>query len=547
MKWSVKNQRSLVAGVFFLAAIIPVFGSGTLFLDDFKGPQLNPLWATNLPNAPVARGGYGNETYLGAPNYQFQTISNVSTLRLSNSMTDLERVGWSLSTNFPPQDFRYEVRFNTLKQSPTNSIDAFVEVWILNSTNFSQYDIGSLFGGNYGTAPEFDAASSITGIASQQGAAYQDNTFYRLVLHGGPNENIRASLCDDQGNELNGYDLGHTTQAYPAGFTIGFSQAMFAPHAPYPSDVAIASAEVTTTNILVPHGATGTATVVSGFLVGVNMTDIGYGYTNTPLVRFIGGGGSDAQATAVVSNGVVVAVNVLDAGHGYTNTPQVVIDPPFISNPVLGIVSMSLLSFSNLTVGSNYQLQFSQQWYWTNQSAPFTASSSAFTQLFEKAVAPEDYRLVPSPAPSQAFAAAQIVNGFLVGAYITAGGSGYATSPRVSIIGGGGTNGAAIALISGGVVTNIAITSAGIGYTVTPVLQIEPPPATALTPTVFPVMRVDSSNLAPYDNYQVEFVPTIGATWKNWNGGLFTPTATTNSQFVLITNDAGYFRMRYVP
>ncbi len=534
-----------MAGLFLLSAIIPAFGSGTLFFDDFSGPQLNPLWTTNLPNAPVAN-GYANETYLGAPNYQFQTISNVSTLQLSNSLTDLERVGWSLNTNFPSEDFRYEVRFNTLKQSPTNSIDAFVEVWILNSTNFSQYDIVSLFGGNYGTEPEFDAASSITGIASRQGTAYQDNTFYRLVLQGGPNENIRVSLCDDQGNELNGYDLGHTTQAYPAGFTIGLSQAMFAPHAPSPSDVAIASAEVTTTNIPVPHGATGTATVVSGFLVGVNMTDVGYGYTNTPLVRIIGGGGSSAQAVAVVSNGVVVAVNVLNAGYGYTNSPQVVIDPPFIPNPVLGIASMSLLSFSNLTVGVNYQLQRLQQWYWTNQSAAFTASSSNYTQLFEKAVTPEDYRLVLSPAPSQAFATAQIINGFLVGANITASGSGYVSSPTVSIIGGGGTNGAAIALISGGVVTNIAITSAGIGYTGTPVLQIEPPPAAALTPAVFPVMRVDSSNLAPYENYQIQFVPAIDATWEGWNGGFFTATATTNSQFLLITNDAGYFRLRYV-
>ena len=56
------------------------------------------------------------------------------------------------------------------------------------------------------------------------------------------------------------------------------------------------------------------AVVVNGFVVGATITDGGYGYTNTPTVRIIGGGGSGAQAVAVVSNGVVTAVNVLDAG-----------------------------------------------------------------------------------------------------------------------------------------------------------------------------------------------------------------------------------------
>ncbi|MEJ0088286.1 MAG: hypothetical protein WDM80_00795 [Limisphaerales bacterium] len=63
-----------------------------------------------------------------------------------------------------------------------------------------------------------------------------------------------------------------------------------------------------------PHTATGTATLGGAFVVGVNITGIGGGYTNTPLVRFIGGGGSGAQAFAVVSNGVVIAINMINAG-----------------------------------------------------------------------------------------------------------------------------------------------------------------------------------------------------------------------------------------
>ena len=283
------------------------------------------------------------------------------------------------------------------------------------------------------------------------------------------------------------------------------------------------------------------------FVVGVSITDGGYGYTNTPLVRLIGGGGSGAEAVAVVSNGVVTADNVLDAGYGYTNAPLVVIEPPFILNPVLGIAPMSFLSFSNLTVGGTYQLQQALAWYWTNQPVSFTATNSLFTQMFAGVWGSGNFRLALNPVPSQAFATPNVVNGFVVGATVTSGGSGYVTSPAVSIVGGHGTNATAVSLISGGVVTSISITDAGIGYTNTPTIQIAPPPAAAVFPAVQPVMRVDSSSLAPYDNYQIQFKPDIVAGWINWDGGLFSPTDVTNSQFLFITNNAGFFRLQYMP
>jgi hypothetical protein len=295
------------------------------------------------------------------------------------------------------------------------------------------------------------------------------------------------------------------------------------------------------------HAAHGTATLSDVFVVGVNLSDNGYGYTNTPLVRLIGGGGSGAQAVAVVSNGFVTAVNVINAGYGYTNAPLVVIEPPFIPNPVLGIAPMSFLAFSNLTVGGVYQLQQSVAWYWTNQPVNFTATNAIYTQMVAGVVGSGNYRLALNPVPTQAFATPQVVNGFVVGATVTSGGSGYVTSPAVSIVGCHGTNATAVSHISGGVVTSISITSAGIGYTNTTTVQIAPPPAAAVFPTVLPVMRVDSASLAPYDNYQIQFKPDVGAAWGNWNGGLFSPTDVTNSQYLFITNSTGFFRMQYVP
>jgi hypothetical protein len=296
-----------------------------------------------------------------------------------------------------------------------------------------------------------------------------------------------------------------------------------------------------------PRVATASAVLAYDFVVYANMTDGGYGYTNTPTVRIIGGGGSGAQAVAVVSNGVVIAVNVLDAGYGYTNTPLVVIDPPFIPNPVLGIAPMSFLAFSNLTVGGVYQLQQLVAWYWSNQPVSFTATNALCTEMVAGVAGSGEYRLALNPVPAQAFATAVVNYGFVVHAALTSGGSGYVTSPAVSIVGGGGSNATAVSHISGGVVTGITISDAGIGYTNAPTVRIAPPPAAAMFPTVEPVMRVDSANLAPYNNYQIQFKPDLGGTWGNWNDGLFSPTDMTNSQYLFITNGAGFFRLQYVP
>ena len=315
--------------------------------------------------------------------------------------------------------------------------------------------------------------------------------------------------------------------------------------------VSNASGSVTSSNavltVVSAAPAIGTAIFSGSFVTGVNIIDGGRGYTNTPLVRFIGGGGSGAGAFVVVSNGVVTSITVTNAGFGYTNAPRVLIDPPFIPNPVLAIAPMSFLSFSNLTVGGVYQLQQSFQWYWTNQSGSFMASNALFTQMVAGAVGGGNYRLALNPAPTQAFATPQVVNGFVVGATVTSGGSGYVTSPGVSIVGGHGTNATAVSHISGGVVTSISIVSPGAGYTNTPMVEIAPPPAAAVSPTVFPVMRVDSANLAPYYNYQIQFKPDITAPWIKWDGGLFSPTDITNSQFIFITNSVGHFRVQYVP
>ena len=294
-----------------------------------------------------------------------------------------------------------------------------------------------------------------------------------------------------------------------------------------------------------PRTATGIATLTGGMVTGVTLTDGGSGYTNTPLIHLVGGGGSGATAVAVISNGTLIGITVTSSGSGYTNAPVVVIDPPIIANPVLGVAPVSFLVFSNLTIGGTYQLQQSVFWYWTNQFASIEVTNSLYTQSV--AGLQGNYRLALSPVPAQAFATAQLVNDFVVGATVTSGGSGYVSSPAITIVGGGGTGALAAASVSGGVVTHITFTNAGFGYTNPPRLEIAAPPAVAAVPTVFPGLRIDSSNLAPYVNYQLQFQPELGGTWSNWNGGTFIPTAATNTLFLWITNGAGFFRVQSAP
>ena len=283
-----------------------------------------------------------------------------------------------------------------------------------------------------------------------------------------------------------------------------------------------------------------------GFLVAVNPIDGGAGYTNPPLVRVLGGGGTGAQVVAVLSNGVVTAFNVLNAGYGFTNPPLIVIEPPVIPNPALGIAAMSFLTFSNLAIGGNYQFQRHVLWYWSNQPVSFVATSVIYTQFVAGIAGSGDYRLALSPVPSQAFATAQLAYGFMVSANVTSGGSGYVTVPAVTIVGGGGSNATAVAHLTGGVVTSLTITDAGINYTNPPTVRIAPPPAASVAPFVQPVMRLDAANLSPYDNYQLQFAPVPGGVWGNW-GDLFSSTSTTNTQYLFITNGIEFFRLQYVP
>ena len=71
-------------------------------------------------------------------------------------------------------------------------------------------------------------------------------------------------------------------------------------------------------------GATATATLTSGAVTGLTITNPGTGYT-TPVVTITGGGGTGATATATLTSGAITGLTVTAGGSGYTSAPIVTI------------------------------------------------------------------------------------------------------------------------------------------------------------------------------------------------------------------------------
>jgi hypothetical protein len=285
--------------------------------------------------------------------------------------------------------------------------------------------------------------------------------------------------------------------------------------------------------------------VAGGFVVGFTNLWGGWGYTNTPVVRIKGGGGSGAEVVAVVSNGMVGSLQVLNPGLGYTSAPVVVIAPPFIERATINIAPLSLISSTNMAVGTNYQFQYFDGLGWIDVGPSFTATNSSFTQTVPGMASSNTFRLAVTPVPAQAYAIAHVLNGFVYEIDLTNGGSGYTNKPGVKLSGCGGSGAlASVTNVSNGVVTGIHVDNPGSGYTCAPLVVIDPPPAKALYPTVAHYMELDMSHLSPYDDYQLESSEVPSGSWTNLL--LFTPTSATTMQLVNAQASLGFYRVRYV-
>jgi hypothetical protein len=105
--------------------------------------------------------------------------------------------------------------------------------------------------------------------------------------------------------------------------------------------------------------ATATAELVAGFVVKLNLTDGGSGYTQAPPVTISGGGGFGARAVAEISGGKVTNLIVTSAGIGYTSRPQVIIGPAPGGFPLLRLEPTHVTLRVHAVLGHRYQIEAS--------------------------------------------------------------------------------------------------------------------------------------------------------------------------------------------
>ncbi len=142
--------------------------------------------------------------------------------------------------------------------------------------------------------------------------------------------------------------------------------------------------------------ATAIPQVVNGFVVGVDLIDGGYGYTEPPVVR-ISGSGTGAIARAVVGDGRVTAVQVVDPGRGFTNTTRVIIGSPTFDPTLAMDVSRVRLTLK-VVLGGRYVVErTTESQDWIALGDPFTAENEKVVMEVEVKEAGQQFRVRQVP------------------------------------------------------------------------------------------------------------------------------------------------------
>jgi hypothetical protein len=145
--------------------------------------------------------------------------------------------------------------------------------------------------------------------------------------------------------------------------------------------------------------AQGVPQVVNGFVVGVSITDPGYGYpTNPPpAVRIRDISGADATAHAVVNDGIVEQIVIDNAGRGYSTNATVVIAPPPFS-PTLKLEVLKVALEMSVVLGRKYQLEASTDLQaWTQVGTAFVAEADTIRQEFDVTTTGRFFKLTEVP------------------------------------------------------------------------------------------------------------------------------------------------------
>ena len=138
-----------------------------------------------------------------------------------------------------------------------------------------------------------------------------------------------------------------------------------------------------TLSLTQPYRGTAELQVVNGFIVGVTVTDCGWGYEFEPKVLFKDELGEGAEAHCVVENGMIVGIVIDNPGSGYSEETTVKVGSPFKYNS-MEIAVKDVLITMHLTLGEEYQLECSKDMKtWEKVGEPFIAEDETVEILVD--------------------------------------------------------------------------------------------------------------------------------------------------------------------
>ncbi len=145
------------------------------------------------------------------------------------------------------------------------------------------------------------------------------------------------------------------------------------------------------------RSATAEAQIVNGFVIGINLLDAGYGYTDSPEVSLLDSQGTGAEVVAMVEDGRVVGFEILNTGRGYSENTIIQIAPPPFA-PEMSIRVKSIELNLHLVVGKSYVIEATDDFIqWTAVSDPFVADSEFMAFEYEVGEHGRYYRVVEAP------------------------------------------------------------------------------------------------------------------------------------------------------
>lgn len=232
-------------------------------------------------------------------------------------------------------------------------------------------------------------------------------------------------------------------------------------------------------------GATATASIGNG-VSRIYPTDGGSGYASAPTVTFDGGGCTVAPTATAFIEGYVDSISIPDGGSGYTSDPTIILEGGGgIGSELVSVTRVGgVITAINVTPGVQYTspptVVISGG---GGTGATATANIAGFvTDIAVTASgtctsAPNVTLGAPGGGGDQAYARAIYGSGVVTAIAITNPGDGYSSGDTIIMLNGGGGTGASATASVTGVVTGIAVTNPGAGYTSAPTVTVAAPGA----------------------------------------------------------------------